>query len=70
VHVSGPSMPGCTIPGDVVPGLRFSGVVHPRVTGLGLPRAPGSPYSLVDWGQVENSMEQACSRVAAVDRLL
>jgi hypothetical protein len=62
--------PGCTAPGDAVPAPQFPGVVDPRVTGLGLSGSLSSLPSPVDWGQVEDSLEQACSQFAAADILL
>jgi hypothetical protein len=70
VHSSGPSMTGGTAPSDLVLAPGSIGAVDKGVTELGLPCYPGSPSPPISWGQVENSAEQACSWVAAMDRLL
>jgi hypothetical protein len=66
----GPSMPGCTSPGDTVPFLGFLGAVDLGVAGLGWPSSPSSPFPPVKWVQVKNRAEHACLRVATADRLL
>jgi hypothetical protein len=45
-------------------------VVDPRVIGLGLTGFPGTSSPPISWRHVEGSVEQACSWVAIVDRLL
>jgi hypothetical protein len=54
----------------VVPASGFSCVVDPRVAGTGSPGSLGSLPPPVNWGQVEDSAQQACSHVAAADRVL
>jgi hypothetical protein len=70
VHSSGLSIPGCTAPGNTVPTPEFLGAVDPGVAGLGSPGFLDSSSLPVNWVQVEDNTEQACSQVAAVDRLL
>jgi hypothetical protein len=72
MEVNGTSrgMPRCIAPGDAVSPLGFLGVVVPGVARLLLPGSPGSLSPPVNWGQVEDSAEYACSQVIAVERLL
>jgi hypothetical protein len=65
-----PSMHGGVAPGNTIPAPRFLGAMDSGVLGLGLLCSSGSPSPPVCRGQVENSAEQACSWVAAADRLL
>jgi hypothetical protein len=65
-----PSMPGSTAWGDAVPTLKPLGVADLGVTELGLPRNPDLLSPPTSRRQVGNSVEQACSRVTATDRLL
>jgi hypothetical protein len=67
---SGPGMPRCTVLGDMVPGPTFSGVIDPGVTELGLLGSLGSVPPSINWEQVEDNVEQACLKVAAMDMLL
>jgi hypothetical protein len=66
----GPSLPGNTVSRDVVPAPGSLGTVDPGVIKVGLPGYLGTSSPHVNWRQVENSVEQACSRVVAVDKLL
>jgi hypothetical protein len=70
VHNSGPSMPRSRSSGDVVPAPGSLGAADSRVSELGLLGYPGSPFLPISWRQVENSVEQACSCVATMDKLL
>jgi hypothetical protein len=65
-----PNMPMCTTLGDAVPAPGFSSAMDLGVTRLGLLGSSSSPSTSSDWGQVENSAKQACSWVAAADKLL
>jgi hypothetical protein len=67
---SGPSVPECIAPSDAVPAPEFSGAMDPGVAGLGLLGSPGSLLLHVNCKQVEDSVEQTCSQVAATDMLL
>jgi hypothetical protein len=70
VHGTDPGTPRCIAPGDAVPFPGFSGAVGSGVAGLLLSGTPSSLSSPVNWGQVEDSAEQVCSQVVAVERLL
>jgi hypothetical protein len=65
-----PSMPGSTAWGDAVPTLKSLGVADLGVTELGLLRNPDLLSPPTSRRQVGNSVEQACLRVTATDRLL
>jgi hypothetical protein len=65
-----PSLPRIIAPGDAVPAPWSLEVMHPRVTELGLPSYLSVLSPPVSWRQVEGCVEQACSQVAAVDKLL
>jgi hypothetical protein len=64
------SMLGHKSPGDTVPAPGSSGAVGSGVAKLLLSGYLGSSFPPVKWGQVENNMEQACSQVEAVKRML
>jgi hypothetical protein len=70
VHRSSPSMPGCIASGDVAPSPGYLVAVDLGVFKLGFSGSPGSPSPVVNQGQVEDSAEQARSRVTATDKLL
>jgi hypothetical protein len=57
----GLGMPGSAAPGDAIPAPESSGAVGPGATGLLLPGSPDSPLPPIDWGQVEDNAEFACS---------
>jgi hypothetical protein len=61
VHGASPSMPGLPAWGDAVPAPVFSGAMGLRVAVLLLSGSPVLGSSLVNWGQVEDRTEQACS---------
>jgi hypothetical protein len=64
------SMLGHTTLGNMVPAPGSSGAVGLGVARLLLLGYPDSLFSPVNWGQVENNTEQACSQVKATKRML
>jgi hypothetical protein len=62
--------PGCTTSGDTVSSLGSSGAMSPGLAGLLLPGYPDSSFPPINWGQVEISVEQACSQVEVTKRIL
>jgi hypothetical protein len=66
----GPSLPGSIAPSDAVPAPGSLGAVDTGVIILGLLGYHGALSPPVSWRQVENSAKQACSWIAATDRLL
>jgi hypothetical protein len=65
-----PSLPGSIALGDMVPAPKSLSAVDLGVMELWLPGYPSAPSPPISWRQVENITEQACSQVAAADRLL
>jgi hypothetical protein len=63
VHGAGPCTPGHIALGNTVPTLGFPCAMGLGVAALLLSRTPDSPPRPVNWGQVEDRMEQACSQV-------
>jgi hypothetical protein len=70
VHSTGLCMPGSTAPGDAIAPPKSSDVMGPAVAGLPLRGSSGSPPPTIDWRQVEDNTEFACSQVTVVERLL
>jgi hypothetical protein len=56
--------------GRTVQALRSMSAINPGAAELGLPGYPGALAPPINWRHVEGSVEQVCSRVATVDRLL
>jgi hypothetical protein len=54
----------------VIPAPESSDATGPGVADLPLMGSPGSPPPPIDWSQVEDNMEFACSQVTVVERLL
>jgi hypothetical protein len=63
-------MPGHTAPGDTVTVPRFSGTPSSWVAGLLLLGYLDSPFLPINWGLVENNVEEVCSQVEAAKRML
>jgi hypothetical protein len=59
-----------TTPGDAIPAPESLDVVGPGVVRLLLPDFPGSLPPPIDWKQVEDNVEFACSLVVVMERLL
>jgi hypothetical protein len=62
--------PGNTAPGDMVTAPRSSGAPSPWVAGLLLLGYLDSPFLPINWGLVENNVEEVCSQVEATKRML
>jgi hypothetical protein len=65
-----PSLPRGIALGEAVQAPESLATVDPGITVLGLSGFPGTPSPPVSWMQVEGSAEQACSGVAAIDKVL
>jgi hypothetical protein len=70
VHSTGPRLPKGRALGKAVLTPRSLGIVDPGVTVLRLSGYPGVPYPPVNYRQEEGSVEEAYSRVVAMNMLL
>jgi hypothetical protein len=70
VHSPGPSLPRSIAPSNAVLAPGVLGAVDPRVAELGLSGYLDVSSLPVSLRQVENNVEQACSWVAATNKLL
>jgi hypothetical protein len=70
VHGASPGTPGHTAPRDTVSAPGFPVAVGLGVARLLLSKSPRTLCPPINWGQVEDHVEQACSHVTAAGRLL
>jgi hypothetical protein len=70
VHSPNPSLPEGPAPGEMTQAPKSLSVVDLGVIKLGLSGYPSASSPPVGWSQVEGSAEQACLRVATMDKLL
>jgi hypothetical protein len=70
MHGVGAGVLGSVATGDAALAPGSSSVVSPRVSGLYLPGSPDAPPPPINWRQVEDEAESACSQVTIVKRLL
>jgi hypothetical protein len=64
------STPGQTTSGDTIPAPKSSGAMGLGLIGLLLSGYPDNSFLPVNLGQVENTVEQACSQVKDMKRML